>query len=135
MISSFFKPKRDRANNSTTASTDKNNDGSKKNNNENKKQKTNHNKNNQSDETSKLISYLDDPTTATNHSPTSQSWKGALDKHLSSPSFGRLASFVESERYVVYLVACLFKDDTWILIAFFSIILDLLSRSTISCVM
>lgn len=114
MISSFFKPKpkRDRANNSTTTNTDKNYDGSKNNNNENKRLKTNHNKKNQSDETSKLISYLDDPTTTTNHSPNSQSWKGALDKHLSSSSFGRLASFVESERYVVYLVACFFEDDT-----------------------
>ena len=114
MISSFFKPKpkRDRANNSTTTNTDKNYDGSKNNNNENKRLKTNHNKKNQSDETSKLISYLDDPTTTTNHSPNSQSWKGALDKHLSSSSFGRLASFVESERYVVYLVVCFFEDDT-----------------------
>jgi len=90
MITSFFKPKRDRA------SVDYNDNGiNKKNNTENKKQKSSHCKINKSKETSTLITHLDD---STNHSPNSISWKISLDKHFSSPSFGRLASFVESER-------------------------------------
>mmetsp|Transcript_38726 Transcript_38726/g.39103 ORF Transcript_38726/g.39103 Transcript_38726/m.39103 type:complete len:308 (-) Transcript_38726:2002-2925(-) len=93
MITSFFKPKRDRA------SADGNDIGiNKKNDTKNKKQKSSHCKTNKSKEISRLITHLNDS------SPNFISWKVSLDKHFSSPSFGRLASFVESERgkYTIY---------------------------------
>lgn len=91
MISSFFKPKRNRAADKDSTDGEKNKDI------ENKKQKTNnHVQKNKSLEISTMISHLNDPDT--DHSPDSPSWRVALDKHFSSPSFGRLACFVESER-------------------------------------
>ena len=102
MITSYFKPKRERDNNAN--STDDSNEVRNENTNiETKKHKTSHFKNEKSNETSRLLSNLKG---STNHSPTSVSWKTALDKHFSSLSFGRLAAFVERERYVVYHVAC-----------------------------
>lgn len=87
MITSFFKPKRDLADNNGNSAND---------NNDSKKQKTNHCKNNsKSIEVSRLISNLEDSAPS---SPNSISWKAALDKHLSSAAFRRHASFVESER-------------------------------------
>jgi len=82
MITSFFKPKRDRADNNNS--------------NESKKQKTSHSKNScKSVEVSNLISSLKN---SDHNSPNAVSWKAALDKHLSSAAFRRLASFVDSER-------------------------------------
>ena len=89
MITSFFKPKRDRADNNNS--------------NESKKQKTSHSKNScKSVEVSNLISSLKN---SDHNSPNAVSWKAALDKHLSSAAFRRLASFVDSERYALYYVS------------------------------
>ena len=107
MITSFFKSKRDRT---TIAAAGKENGA--------KKQKTTTTpassinekpKNSLSFEASELIGRLEDPcsagksdTTITDNAvgkalPT---WRSALDKHFSSASFRRLASFVDAERYV-----------------------------------
>ena len=95
MITSFFKPKRDRA-----AAADKENTTAKEGAGQNKKLKTTTNlvkqpKQDDTPEASALISYLHDESSSAEASST---WKSALDKHFSSSSFRRLASFVETER-------------------------------------
>eukprot|EP00536_Pseudo-nitzschia_multiseries_P000676 jgi/Psemu1/294134/fgenesh1_pm.8_\ len=105
MITSFFKPKRDRA------AAGKENDGKKTTaiatTTEPKKRKTTHEATATTKatttiaitaEASELIRHLHTTTTTTADSVTVSSWKVALGKHFASPSFGRLASFVDRER-------------------------------------
>ena len=98
MITSFFKPKRDRA-----SAAGKENDG-KEVSGQNKKQKKEPPKAakkivQDSPEAKALISYLNDTSSTDSSTPT---WQSALDKHFSSSSFKRLASFVDKERYVFF---------------------------------
>mmetsp|Transcript_19034 Transcript_19034/g.39103 ORF Transcript_19034/g.39103 Transcript_19034/m.39103 type:complete len:322 (-) Transcript_19034:71-1036(-) len=104
MITSFFKPKRDRKESGSSRVNDNNkhNDGKengKNDNTENKKRKTTHDttKSQYSPETLALVSHLKDPS-SDQSSGAVVSWKTALDKHFSTPSFRRLASFVDTER-------------------------------------
>ena len=112
MITSFFKPKRDRKESGSSRVNDNNkhNDGKengKNDNTENKKRKTTHDttKSQYSPETLALVSHLKDPS-SDQSSGAVVSWKTALDKHFSTPSFRRLASFVDTERYVALGVGC-----------------------------
>jgi hypothetical protein len=120
MITSFFKPKRTRA---STAGKENGANAKGKTDGQNKKQKTttnnNHgvdddatenskpkpnNANSSTPEASMLISYLSDPSNSSrnddNTADSVPTWKSALGKHFSSPSFKRLAAFVDTERYV-----------------------------------
>ena len=94
MITSFFKPKRERA-----STAGKENDG-KEVSGQNKKQKKESPKlvkksTQDSPEAIALMAYLNDMSSNDSSAPT---WQSALDKHFSSSSFKRLASFVETER-------------------------------------
>mmetsp|Transcript_573 Transcript_573/g.1334 ORF Transcript_573/g.1334 Transcript_573/m.1334 type:complete len:308 (-) Transcript_573:37-960(-) len=91
MISSFFKPKRARG------SAKENDSDGQETKIENKRQKITRGKNTVSPETSMLISHLND-IPSDDLPSSSPCWRTALDKHFSSPSFGRLASFVDTER-------------------------------------
>ena len=83
MITSFFKPKRDRASGKENAETTQQ---------QPKKLKTETKE--KSTEAAALVSYLDDDS----NDASAETWKSALDKHFSSSSFKRLSSFVEAER-------------------------------------
>ena len=132
MITSFFKPKRGRAA-ATTAGKENTGKDEIQQQQQQQQQQQHQNKKQKKEtpqdvpETTKsLISYLndngtsDDSSTETTTATTLPTWKSALDKHFSSPSFRRLASFVDAERYVFFsllhyyyyyygdLVGCLF---------------------------
>jgi len=95
MITSFFKPKRGRA---AAPNGGKENAG-KEEIQEHKKQKKETPQD--SPETTKaLISYLNnnDGSDDSSKETTLPTWKSALDKHFSSFSFRRLASFIDAER-------------------------------------
>jgi len=82
MITSFFKPKRDRASGKENAETTQ------------KPKKVKTETKEESTEAAGLVSYLDDDS----NDASEETWKSALDKHFSSSSFKRLSSFVEAER-------------------------------------
>jgi hypothetical protein len=119
MITSFFKPKRGRVSgDAETSANDNENNGS---NNSNKRRSAAGGvgtKNIDEEETNGkkpktdtrlltpeallLISYLkeegDENVGDDDGQPARSAWRTALDRHFSTPSFARLASFVESQR-------------------------------------
>ncbi len=95
MITSFFKPKRDRAAGKENSETAAPSQPAKKLKTEAKPKKE------KSSEATKLISYLDDNVNSNDAS--AETWKSALDKHFSSASFQRLSSFVDAERYAMHI--------------------------------
>jgi hypothetical protein len=121
MITSFFKPKRTRA---AVADEENGANAKGKADVQTKKQKTTTNNNNADDNektkikttkddasspdttTEVLISHLSDPSNSNgdDDDDVAPTWRSALDKHFSSPSFKRLAAFVDTERYVTSIV-------------------------------
>lgn len=115
MITSFFKPKRTRA---AVADEENGANAKGKADVQTKKQKTTTNNNNADDNektkikttkddasspdttTEVLISHLSDPSNSNgdDDDDVAPTWTSALDKHFSSPSFKRLAAFVDTER-------------------------------------